>query len=622
MEYLDVTKPLPAPAALPEVRGILSWAPALAAYDDPRPICRWLDSAMKAGVRVALVGQVGLFPRKGSHGRLEPECEAALKTLGAETRDNLRVDPLTVKIDRQDKKTVGMERQPDITERGVVPVLKLEPGSVSHLSLALNFGAVRRTDPVATTPRGGISLDPFFMFSSEEVEPKQYFWITDPFAFFERAFATAGLPRPDPTTLSGRRLFLNRIDGDGFFNRSELDRRMTSGEIFEREILERHPDLPMTISLIAGYYDLALYNDPASLKLTRRILARTNVEPASHAYAHPLVWKTGAVALQIPKYTMNPRKEIVGSGKMIEERLLPPGRRIRLFQWTGDCLPSEGDLRLAREAGLLQINGGGGRFDRRFPSYAHLYPLSRSVGAERQIYAPTSNENDFTNLWSGPYYGYREVVETFERTGSPRRIKPVDLYYHFYSAEKFAALDAVKKAHDWAAARPLIPIWSGRYAEIVEGFFQIKIHRPAPGRFRLEGGASLRTIRFDEAAGWPDLGASKGVIGYKREVGSLYVSLAETAPRSSSVSAPGPEVRLEEADFEVFGWNPASGGVDFRRDARRPGECVLGGLSPGRSYRARAPGLDALIPADARGLLRLRLPAATGGLVQVEVRPA
>ena len=52
------------------------------------------------------------------------------------------------------------------------------------------------------------------------------------------------------------------------------------------------------------------------------------------------------------------------------------------------------------------------------------------------------NENVYTNDWTGPFYGFRDVIDTFRMTGEPRRLKPINLYYHTYSASKVAALKA------------------------------------------------------------------------------------------------------------------------------------------------------------------------------------
>jgi polysaccharide biosynthesis protein PelA len=607
--YVDASKPLPEPGSRRDVRGVLAWFQSPEAFPDPKPVCRWLSEGLKAGWRVALVGQVGLHAKSGLGARLPDECSALLKALGVDYKGTRALDPLalsTVKGGRM----LGFERAPDPSEKGIVPVVQA-PGDVQA---RLTFSDKKTSEPVSITGRGAIALDPFFLYANQDVEPQQFRWVVDPFAFFEAAFAARGLPRPDPTTLSGRRVFMTRLDGDGFFNLSEVDRTKTSGEIFLREFIEKYSDLPFTVSLMAAYYDLALYNDRTSVTLSRRVLAHRNVEPASHGYAHPLVWKTGKVALTVPRYSYDASKEIVGSAEILAARLLPPGRKIELFQWTGDCLPTDADLAVANGAALLHINGGGGRMDRDYPGYAQLFPLMRPAGEPRQVYSGSYNENEYTELWSARYYGYRDVLETFGNTGAPRRIKPVDVYLHFYSGERYAAVGAVRKVYDWARAQPVIPVWGSRYVKAVRGFSEMKVFQSGSGRFRLKGGAALRTVRFDGENRVPVLSASKGVIGFKRERGSLYVSLDESDDRELVLGeGAGGGARLEEANFEPERWSASGGGVRFFKRGWLKSEVVLAGLTPGGSYRVSGAGLGGAYSADASGRLALRFPNSEAG---------
>ena len=48
------------------------------------------------------------------------------------------------------------------------------------------------------------------------------------------------------------------------------------------------------------------------------------------------------------------------------------------------------------------MNGGDLRFDSEYSSVAYVAPLARTVGREHQIYSVNSNENTYTNGWTGP----------------------------------------------------------------------------------------------------------------------------------------------------------------------------------------------------------------------------
>lgn len=623
VDYREAVKSLPAPEELKGYRALVTWFTDPFNLPDPRPMCRLMSRAMDAGLRVVVLGNPGVYVRAGGLTKLPAECASMLKELGAEFSEGRTVDPLSVSVSYAEKGVLGFERRLDPSASGVVPVVRLSPQS--RVMLRLSLSGVGKSEPVGVTPRGAVALNPFFLYANYDVDPAQFRWILDPFAFFEAAFGLEGLPRPDVTTLNGRRVYMSHIDGDAFFNRSEVDRRQYSGEVFYRDFLLRHSSSPFTVSYVMGYYDLSVFGDPATMDLSRDIMNLPNVEPASHGYAHPLVWRTGEVALKVPRYTMDSRREIEGSSHMLNAMFLPAAKHTRFFLWTGDCVPGESDLALVRDAGMIEMNGGGGRFDKEFPSYAYLFGLSRQVGGLRQTYAPAFNENEFTGLWSERFYGYRDAVETFKNTGAPRRVKPVDVYIHFYSAEKYAAVKSLRGVYDWALAQPYIPVWASRYVDSVRDFYAMRIVRTGPRSFHALGGPMMRTLRFDATREVPDLAASKGVIGWRHELGSLYVFLDESAQRSVVLAPrPGPGYALKEANFEVRRWRTDGDRLRFDRQGWWEGSFTLRGCAPGRTYLVTSAGKTLRVAADKDGLLHVRFPdSEKGGPARpVSVEPA
>ena len=119
------------------------------------------------------------------------------------------------------------------------------------------------------------------------------------------------------------------------------------------------------------------------------------------------------------------------------------GKPVAVLQWSGDTSPYEAAVAAVREAGIVNINGGDTRFDSDYRSYGYVAPTGIPVGRERQIYASMSNENTYTYLWSARFFGYRHLLQTIDRTDLPIRVKPINVYYHTYSAEKIASLNAL-----------------------------------------------------------------------------------------------------------------------------------------------------------------------------------
>lgn len=600
--FRSLEEPLPEPASLSGYRGILVWLHPGERPPDADAYCRWLERAMDAGLKAALLGQPGVLAADRGELRMPGSCRAAFARLGLSFEARLPdPDPLFLEVERKDA-LVGFERAPSLRGIRELYLTRASPDARVHLRLRTRETPARASEPVVTGPAGGIALDPFLLYRNKEVSPEQVRWVLDPFAFFERAFALEGLPRPDATTANGLRIYYSHIDGDGIFNVSERDRRSWSGEVFLREVLERRPDSPVTVSLITGYYDMPRYSGGRALELSRRILALPNVEPASHGHAHPLVWSSGKVALELPGYRYDPGKEVLGSAELIDSRLLAAGRRTALFQWTGDCLPEDETIGLAAGRGMLNMNGGDSRFDRILESRAFLGPLSRKVGRFRQVYSSNANENVYTGLWRGPYYGYRDVIETFERTGEPTRLKPVNVYVHFYSAEKIASLKALEAAYQWAHSRPLFPMWAGTYAGLVEDFFAARLEAAGPGAFRVLGAPRLRTLRFDRESRSVDLARSRGVLGFSRHGDSLYVALEEAAERLVALSGRASTLPyVEQANFEVSGLRREGGALSFRKSGWWPPRLRLAGLAPGRAYLLRHAGGTLRASADPRG---------------------
>jgi hypothetical protein len=137
---------------------------------------------------------------------------------------------------------------------------------------------------------------------------------------------------------------------------------------------------------------------------------------------------------------------------------------------------------------------------------------------------PVTNENIYTNLWHGPFYGFERVIETFEMTDAPRRLKAVDIYYHSYSASKQASLKALHKAYQWALRRKLHPVYGSEYIRKVEDFYEFAIGRDARA-----GACAARAIAHAAPAagsGHACMAESTGVAGYAPGVDGSYLHLA------------------------------------------------------------------------------------------------
>ena len=578
--YQDVNATLPDTKALGRYRGVLTWF--VEPLRRPDLVVEWLDQATAGGLKLVVLGEVA--PPESAW--LLPAVNRVLARIGLEHTGEYIDLTWRHRIAESQPEMIGFERPVDKALPGF-PVLRAKGAEVeAHLSIeAQGAGGRAPAIVVGTSPGGGFASQNFTIFYEPNTDRLR--WTLNPFAFFKRAFGPERFPVPDPTTLSGRRIYFSHIDGDGWNNLTEIEghrqAQRLSADVVAREAIIPYPDLPVTVGLIAGDIDLELGGNPAGRVIARQLYALPQVEVASHTYTHPYAWQffesydraeevSKVDQYQPPDLTLRERiargvlrvakkelpadrtdkwvastddlprtylkkpfdleREVAGALK-VSEGLAPAGKPARVYLWSGDTTPFPEAIAAVRRAGARNLNGGDSRLDREFPSVTYVPPLARPAGPERQIYAANSNENTYTNDWTGPYYGYFMLEHTLANTERPRRLKPFNLYYHMYSGEKASALAAVRHFLETARKLPLVPVTASHYAGIAEDYFAVEIEQVDLFSWAVTGRGALQTVRFDAADQLAvDLERSSGVLGSTRHEGALFVTLDGAVPRA------------------------------------------------------------------------------------------
>ncbi|MEZ5851280.1 MAG: hypothetical protein R3D68_11595 [Hyphomicrobiaceae bacterium] len=581
LTYQDVNGELPAPETLTAYRGVLTW------FNEPlrRPerVVEWLDAATGHGLKLVIMGEVA--PPETDW--LLPSINRVLARLGLEHTGGYVDLTWRAKVVLTDREIVGFERPVDKALPGFPRLKTVGTDAQVHLAIeAPAAGGTRETSViVATGPGGGFASQSYTIFYEPNTDRVR--WTLDPFAFFAKALGRERFPIPDTTTLAGRRIYFSHIDGDGWNNQSEIEghreAQRLSVEVIEREAIAPYPDLPVTVGLIAGDIDPELGGHQVGRAIAKRLYALPQVEVGSHTYTHPYNWQffetydqaaeTSLIdAYQPPDLTTRERltqsvmklarkrvlpgrydkyvagtddlprtylrepfnldKEVAAALK-VSESLAPEGKRAKAYLWSGDTTPFPAAIAAVAKAGAVNINGGDSRLDREYPSVAYVPPISRPAGKERQIYAGNSNENTYTNDWTGPYFGFFMLEHTLKNTDAPRRLKPFNLYYHMYSGEKTAALASIKHFLHLARSSDVIPITASQYSKTASSFFTTRIEQVDLFAWSIEARGTLQTVRFDAADDFEiDLTRSSGVLGGNRHAGALYVSLDPASARS------------------------------------------------------------------------------------------
>ena len=187
------------------------------------------------------------------------------------------------------------------------------------------------------------------------------------------------------------------------------------------------------------------------------------------------------------------------------------------------------------------------------------------MGEHWQVYSPNTNENVYTNDWTGPYYAFKYVLDTFENTESPIRLKPINIYYHFYSGEKWAALDALREVVETTIVQDVAPMYMSEYVEMVRGFRSVEMDVIGPRTWLVKNYGTCTTMRFDETALVPDLDRSSNVFGFHNYQGSLYVHLEKGEEAVIALTDSRPEaVYLEQGSHRLLAWSPSRQKTAFR----------------------------------------------------------
>ena len=495
--------------------GIVIWPDGY--YHDQQKLFAWVAARIREGQKLLFLNDFGfeMTPERAKALGLRTE-PAPTRTLFARTVSHAPMAGYEIPA-----------RAEEVTTRLYAPR--------ARVLLHAQDDANRTFDAAAITSWGGYAV---YDSAQKDIE-KEPLWRIDPFALFSKALDLQPLPVPDPTTENGRRILFVHIDGDGFIEKVRFDPEKYAAQTLYDQILTRYP-IPHSVSIIEGEIGPeGLYpkRSPKMESIARKIFRLPHVEIASHSYSHPFKWQAleeerkharkqseAGYHLPIPGYRFDLSREINGSVGYIDRRLAPPGKRCRLFFWTGDCLPRSDALRMSESMGLAAINGGDTTVTDANPWLGRIAPFGLQRGAFWQIYVGEQNENIYTNDWTGPFWGYRHAIETFERTEHPIRCKPIDIYYHFYSASRSASLDALKKVYDYAMRQSVTPLYTSEYIAIAQDFYRTAITR-IPGGYRIRNRGDLRTIRLPESLGYPDIAASSGVVGYKEAQGYRYLHL-------------------------------------------------------------------------------------------------
>ena len=627
--YRNIRGRLPPPSEIQGYAALLTWFAA--PLEDNGSYLSWAKVAAPMARRLIVLGSVGGAFWTNDAGAMN----AILGVIGLEHERRIVELTLGTEVSETSPRLTQFEREQDpiIPPYEVVRAVRADVEAWLRLTLPVHERAGTSV-AVGVSPRGGYAAMGFEIV--EDLGHGRVRWLIDPFTFFGRILSPEPWPVPDVTTVSGRRLAFSHVEGDGLNDVVEIDgSKVLLAARFLSEIVEAYPDVPVTFALTPGDLDPDLGGNATPRDLVKRIWGAPQVEASVASYTRPYRWSffetysrdrelaaaakahptafSNAQALARPAPTEEPRawsvgragdyprnyiarpfslREEIDAAAAAARALLPEGKSLRLFQWTGDASPYEEAIAATRHADLLNINGGESRFDQDYPSVGHLPPLARPVGVERQIYAVGADEYPLRKAWRPVTAALRGLGDTLARTEWPRRLKPLDLHYHLASLSIPEALTLIRRHVAALREATLAPVSASLYAAMVEGFFSTTVTPRAGGGWRIADRGAIETVRLDAPSRRVDLSRSRGVLGQTRHGGVIYVALDPAVEPAEVVLEPtrgfgGGGVGLTESRWRLSHLSREAWGWSFEARGFGPGMFSFEDV-PAGAYRVTA----------------------------------
>lgn len=663
LRYHDMAEGLPSDDLTRQADGVITWfwTPEM---KDPTRYLSWLQQQLEAGKRIVIMGNFGAYVDSETKQAVPLDrINSVFNLMGLQWIGNWTQDPNDIKISYLSKEMMNFETELKPSELvDYQQVRSIDQKNEVYLTLDRTDIDNGKSDVVVATPNGGFVLSGYgVQFNAENNQRR---WFLNPFLFFAKAFDTDGWPCLDTTTLFGRRIFFAHIDGNGFLDASQIADDTTGAQVILRQVVRKYP-MPVSVSFVSCEIDPYFFGTAEGKSLADDYFREGNVEPAMHSFSNPYNWGQGITTYVIDDYSkpvyfsfakqavingsgekpnaaqvtvdfdVYLETETKGSTEYGNTYIAPPSKPVALFLWTGNYLPPIKALAEIRSMGIPSMNGGQSRMDESHPTYTDLAPLARQVGSEVQPYAAISSDSLFTNYWTEPLYGMLYALDTFSQTeipsvidSVPRRVKPINVYYHFNSGIYPTALGALQRVYEAVMARETIPITASTYAQMVLDFYRASIEPLTGGRtgWRIANYGQCRTLRFHETTLYPDLEASKGVLGFEDWGGYRYIHLSEGAQADLVLSQKAPtQPYLVYAESIPTKMQISEAAITFTTTGWRKQSYRFANLPSSRNYTAIVTGtshqpLTLPVQVTEEGILQIDLPL--NGTVTVAIQPS
>ena len=622
ISYHDISQGLPSKEAMEGIYAIISYhesdnMPQATAY------CHWLLDQIATEKKLIIWNNLGAFKDSITKEVTDLKLIQEIYTsLGVKYGTSWTDNPFVIEVVYKDPDMMDFERIIDNDIANYSHLNSIDSDNKIYLKIKRSDLLNSESDVIIKSSKGGIISDDLGMMIDLRSNKKQ--WYLNPFKFFSEALGIEKAPRYDTTTLFGNRIFYSHIDGDGVRNVSAIEKykQAYSSEIILKEILEIYP-LPVSTSFIVADISPLYFGNKDLMKIARDIAKLENIEIGAHGFSHPLDWDNKITYFAIHNYSkkygdpselkLNSEseyksaaiatvdyktfieKETIEAVQYLQQNIMPENKKASINMWTGNCRPPAMAIDLIKENNISAINGGDSRFDIFFPSYTAIAPLFRQVDGSHQVYASSCNENIYTNGWKGPFDGFEHVIQTYEQSEKPklfnsdyRRVLPLNIYYHFFIADRKEGLRSLKKVYDYAMKKEITPIFTSDYCKIALSFIDAKIEPIHEDGWKFKDYKECRTIRFDFKL-FPDLEKSENIIGYSHWHNCTYIYLNEAEEAQLYISSEKPsQIYLHKANAKIKEYRIKEDRISFQINAFKDSQYIFNNVPDDKLYKVAA----------------------------------
>ena len=532
VQYHDIQQPLPNIAQDTQFRGVITWF-SNGQIRNPKAWIQWTQRVLAADKRIVILGGVAGISDANGQQTPQHQLNKMLGKIGLQHQYAWHSLTYDSKIIFQDKIITAFERDYQ-TQLPAYPQIKAF-GTSAKSSLTVRNAHRRDTDSdlVITSDHGGY-VAPGYALMSEPLFPgsPQHQWLINPFLFFSRSFDTLSLPKPDTTTLNGRRIFYSHSDADSWLKPSEIAGYRSAGtpsvSVILEQLIKPNSSLPFTITLPLSGLNVEANKLPASVQ--QALNNDTNIH-----------W-----ALQVSATSPLTTSSFES----------PPLNISKLRIWDQ---PTAAQLMATKETDLINMVANSKRAPHYFFSYSTLEPIARAVAKSWAVYASNYDNQIHT---APPYRSANDELAQLLTTETPIRIKPVNFHFSLGDGVKQASLNQLIKQLKIQDAAETIPVTTEFFARSALGFHSTQLRQLNKNQWKISHRGGLQSLRFDQASRLRvNFRQSQGVIGQRHHQGSLYIALDEKITEVTLALENNPNIEtppkasspyLIEANWHVF----------------------------------------------------------------------